>query len=307
MKSIIVTGGDGMLGNALKAILPSAIFLTRTDCDLRDLYSVRKVFSELQPTSIIHLAAVVGGIKKNAEKNADLLTQNLQINTNVLSVAAELKCPRVLSLLSSCAYQTYPDKPSSEADLHINLPYHGNLGYGMSKRILDIQIALLSEQYGHTYSSLTPVTMYGPFDNFSLEDGHVVSSLIRKTVEAKDSHTPLYVWGSGEAVRQFIFVKDVAIIVLKVLNDYKNPQTKIIAPNSGISIRNLVEVITGAVGFNGPVIYDISKPEGQKFKTLESKFCPEYLKGFLFTSLEQGIKETVGWFINNQRKLNLHS
>jgi len=305
MNPLLITGGNGMLGQALREICQGAIFISNRDCDLRDLQSVQKLLKELRPQAILHLAADVGGVKKNAEKNADLLTNNVQINTNLLSTAAFLGCPRVISVLSSCAFATYPDKSSTEQDLHIGLPYAGNLGYATSKRVLDIQTKLLSKQYGLCYSTLTPVTMYGPYDNFDLEDGHVISSLIRKTIEAKKNAGTLEVWGTGEIIRQFVYVKDIARLLLKALDCYQSQETLIVAPDKGVSIRALAQTITKVIGFEGAVSFDTTKPEGQKYKTLQSQHWPEYFKDFPFTSLEQGIRETVDWLSSNPKNIFL--
>jgi len=303
MSSLLVTGGTGLLGQALRQICPEATFLSSQDCDLRDLKAVQLLLKELRPKAILHLAADVGGVKKNAEQNADLLTHNIQINTNLLSTAVAVACPRVISILSSCAFKTYPDKPSTELDLHLELPFAGNLGYATSKRVLDIHTKLLSQQYGYCYSTLTPVTMYGPFDNFDLESGHVISSLIRKALVAKKNNTPLEVWGTGQIVRQFVYVKDIARLLLKALDLHQSQETLIVAPDEGVTIDHLTKTIANTVGFLGPLLFDTSKPEGQKYKVLKSAHWPTHFKDFSFTSLEQGIRETVDWVTSNPKNI----
>ena len=295
----LVTGGGGLLGYSLKGILPEGVFVTSRDCDLRDFPSVRELFRHVRPTSLIHLAAKVGGVKKNALANADLFSDNIRMNTNVLTVAAEEGVPRVISVLSSCAFRVFPERPSNEADLHEGLPFDGNLGYGCAKRMLDIQTKLISKQYGYDYTTLTPVTMYGPNDNWNLEEGHVIASLIHKCFLAKLWGQPLEVWGSGKAVRQFVYSPDVARLLILALETYHQPETFVIAPDAGISVRALVEEIVQVMGFQGPVLFDETKPEGQLIKVILSKKFSGCFPDFKFTPLREGLQKTVEWFMKN--------
>lgn len=293
---ILVTGGGGLLGHALKKICPDAVFLTRQEGDLTDRRQVQRLFEDLKPRRVLHLAAEVGGVKKNAAKNADLFEANVQINTNVLSVAREQGVSRLLSILSSCSFQFYSERPSGEEDLHIGLPFGGNLGYGYAKRVLDIQTKLLWEQHSCRYSTLTPVTMYGPNDNWDLEEGHVAGSLIHKCFLAKQQKKALEVWGSGRAVRQFVYSLDVARLLMQALDSWKGPETVIVAPDSGITIAELARLIAQAMKFDGPLVFNPNKPEGQQARVLRSRNFTRYFGSFAFTSLADGLKETAEWF-----------
>lgn len=296
---ILVTGSGGLLGYALNKICPDATFVTQRDCDLTDLCAVRNLFSKLEPRSVLHLAAKVGGVKSNKSQNADLFTVNVQINTNVLNVAQEYKVSRLVSVLSSCAFPVNTDHPSTEGDLHQGMPFEGNLGYGYAKRMLDVQTRLLWAQYGCQFSTITPVTMYGPNDNWDLEEGHVIGSLIHKCFLAKRNGEPLQVWGSGRAVRQFAYSVDVARLLVKALNHYEGPETVIVAPDEGITIHDLVNLIAKVMQFGGRILFDPSKPEGQLTKIVKSIGFSSRFPDITFTSLTEGLEMTVKWFVEN--------
>ena len=193
---ILVTGGSGLLGHALRQELPGVVFLSRRDGNLRNHAIAEQIFTQHRPRIVIHLAAQVAGVKKNASYNADLFLDNILINTHVLSLAAQYGTERLIGILSTCAYPFFDDRPTQESDLHSSiLPFAGNLGYGYAKRALDIQTRLISEQYGIRASTITPVTMFGPHDNWDLESGHVIASLIHSCFLAKQNRLPFTVWG----------------------------------------------------------------------------------------------------------------
>lgn len=294
---LLVTGGSGLLGSALKQLCSEATYVTSRDCDLRDLGQTRALFERFKPRRVLHLAAQVGGVKSNVAHNADLYTENVQINTNVLSVAQQCRVSRLISVLSSCAFALYGDRNSTEDDLHVGMPFEGNLGYGCSKRMLDLHTRLLWKQYGCKFSTVAPVTMYGPHDNFDREDGHVIGSLIHKAVAAKATGEPLEVWGSGNAIRQFVYVQDVARVLLQELDAFDGPETVIVAPDAGVRISELAHGIAKAVGYLGPLVFDRNKPEGVLVKRVQSKRFAVRFPGFQFTVLQEGLTETITWFL----------
>jgi GDP-L-fucose synthase len=293
---LLVTGGGGLLGHALKEICPNATFLSRADGDLTDQRVVETVFAKTKPTWVVHLAAKVGGVKSNALLNADYFTVNSRINLNVLDAAQKHGVERLISILSSCAFFIPPDRPATEDDLHVWMPYLGNLGYAYSKRLLDVQSRVSFAQHGVKFSTLTPVTMYGPNDNWDLEDGHVVGALIHKCALAKKNKEPLTIWGSGRAVRQFIFSGDVARVIVRQLASFESPETVIIAPDEGITIADLAVKVAAAMDFKGEIHFDASKPEGQLRRVLKSAKFPEIFPGFTFTPLDAGLTATAEWF-----------
>lgn len=304
---ILVTGGGGLLGHAVRQICPEAIFVTSQDFDLRDACEAERLFETYDAKAVLHLAARVGGVKMNAEKNAELFADNVKMNVNVLSAAHKRGVSRLVSILSTCAFPDIPpdtpgvSQPLREEDLHRDLPYVGNLGYGVAKRMLDLQTRMLWQQYGAQFSSFTPVTMYGPNDNWDLDTGHVVAALIHKCFLAKRDDKALEVWGSGAPVRQFVFAHDVARLLLQEVESFWGPETVILAPDSGLSIRDLAHEIARALSFRGPIVFDATKPEGQRRRVLQSQRLASRFPDFQFTSLEEGLKSTIDWFQNRWR------
>ncbi len=261
---VLVTGGTGMLGRALREFLPRAVYLSGSDHDLRDLSETMAVFRTWKPASVVHLAARVGGVKENAAHNVEFLVDNIQINTNVLHAAAVHGVHRLITTLSTCCYPFFPDRATTEEDIHSGLPYDGNLGYGYAKRALDVHVRLANRQLGVRWQAITPVTMYGPHDNFSPEDGHVVGALIAKAVQAAESGGAVDVWGDGSAVRQFVYAPDVARVIVRLL-DRDDTDGLIVAPDAGVTIRELAETVAAAAGdasrSDGPPRYPLAISE----------------------------------------------
>lgn len=296
---LLVTGGTGLLGTAIRKIRPDAVFLSRADGDLRDRSVAQRLLQEVRPAQIIHLAGLVGGVKANGAQNSRFFEENALINSAVLSAARSLRIQKLIALLSSCAFPLFPDRATSEDDLQAALPYDGNAGYGYAKRMLDLHTRLVAKEEGWKWTTLTPVTIYGPQDSFDPEAGHVVGSLVRRCWTAKTTGAPYVVWGSGCAVRQFVFVDDVAKIAVAALERDLESSTTIIAGDAGITIRDLAETIATVMGYTGPIEYDQSQPEGVLVKRLHSMTFASRFPDFQFTSLTAGLTATVRWFIDH--------
>jgi GDP-L-fucose synthase len=284
-----------MVGSAVRRHLPGATFASRRDADLTDLQATRALFARVRPRRVVHLAALTGGVRFNRDHNADLLTTNLQIDANVLTAAREIGVERLVGLLSSCAFEIPADRPASEADLHRGAPFAGNLGYAMAKRALDLSCRLHAEQYGCRFSTLAPVTIYGPHDHFGSPDAHVVAALISRAEDARQTGTPLDVWGTGEAVRQFVYVDDVARLLVAALGAFEDAGTVIVTPDEGLTIGDLARRIAARIGFDGPVLFT-GDMEGQRFKRLRSARFDRQFPSFDFTALDDGLAATVAWF-----------
>jgi GDP-L-fucose synthase len=272
------------------------VFLTSKDGDLRHPNVAKSLLEDIRPSKLLHLAGLVGGVKANAAQNSRFFEDNILMNASVLSAARELKIPRLVSILSSCAFPMFSDRATTEQDLLAAVPYDGNAGYGYAKRMLDLHTRLVARDEGLTWTTLSPVTMYGPHDSFDSEQGHVVGSLIRRCWNAKTTGAPYVVWGSGQAVRQFVFVRDVARVALDAVECHLEPSTTIIAPDSGMTIKSLAETVADVMGYKGPITFDRNQPEGVPVKRLQSRCFVSRFPAFSFTDLRAGLEETVQWF-----------
>jgi|GEM_PF-560342 len=294
---LLVTGGSGLLGSAVRELCPEAVFLTSADGDLRRHDVAKTLLEEIRPSKLLHLAGLVGGVKANAGQNSRFLEYNALINLSVLSAARELRIPRLVSILSSCAFPMFSDRATTEEDLLAALPYDGNAGYGHAKRMLDLHTRMAAKEEGLAWTTLTPVTMYGPHDSFDSERAHVVGSLIQRCWRAKTTGAPYVVWGSGRAVRQFVFARDVARVALDAIERPRESTTTIIAADSGITIRSLAEAIASVLEYTGPILFDQNQPEGVLIKRLQSTCFASRFPAFQFTDLRKGLTETVHWLV----------
>lgn len=297
---LLVTGGSGLLGQAVRRLRPEAVYLSRQEGDLRDQSVAERLLQSIRPSQILHLAGVVGGVKANAADNARFLEDNILINTAVLSAARRLCVPRLTAMLSSCAFPFFADRPTTESDLPSAVPYHGNAGYAHAKRALDFHITLAANEAGLAWNSLTPVTMYGSHDSFNLETGHVVGALIHRCHDAQTRGAAFTVWGTGRAVRQFVYVDDVAHMALRALAGTWGPETTIVTPDGGLSIACLAQTIAQVMNYSGPIVFDATQPEGVPVKRLRSTAFEERFPGNRFTSLTDGLTETVRWFLSRE-------
>lgn len=297
--SLVVTGGSGLLGSAVRELHPQAVFLSSEDGDLRRPDVAKALLEEIRPNKVLHLAGLVGGVKVNAAQNSRFYEDNTLINTSVLSAARLLRIPRLVSILSTCAFPMFSDRATTEDDLQAALPHDGNVGYGYAKRMLDLHTRLVAKDEALAWTTLTPVTMYGPHDSFHPEHAHVVGSLIRRCWSAQTTGTPYVVWGSGRAVRQFVLARDVARVALDALDRHCEPTTTIIAADSGITIRSLAEAIADVMAYSGPIVFDRTQPEGVLIKRVQSACFASRFPGFQFTDLKNGLAETVRWFVKH--------
>ena len=299
MKKILVTGANGLVGTALKEILPDATFVTKEQYDLRDLYQATIMFEEHRPTHVIHLAAVVGGVKANKEKVADFFTDNVLINTNVLYVARNYNIQKLVSLIGTCAYPKECQLPYEEKNLHMGEPHETSYGYSYAKRMLDIQSRAYKEQYGSNFVTLICNNLFGPGDNFDLEDSHVVAAVIRKIFEAKQNNKDIVLWGNGKNLREFTYSKDLANILLLILNSKNQDGLLNVGNNLEISIKNLAEQVSEIFGFEREIIWDADKPSGQFRKpSKNNKFMSQY-KGDHYSDFRLTLEKTCEWFKKN--------
>ncbi|XP_061634503.1 GDP-L-fucose synthase-like isoform X4 [Phyllopteryx taeniolatus] len=261
----------------------------------------RDVFRKHQPTHVIHLAAMVGGLFKNLKCNLDFWRNNIHINDNVLQAAHEVGVVKVVSCLSTCIFPDKTTYPINETMIHNGPPHESNFGYAYAKRMLDVHNRAYFEQHGHCYTAVIPTNVFGPHDNYSIEDGHVVPGLIHKTYIAKKEGKPLVVWGSGTPKRQFIYSLDLARLFLWVLREYPevDPIILSVGEEDEVSIKEAADTVVQALDFKGEVVYDNSKSDGQFKKTASNAKLCSYLPEFRFTPFKQALKETCEWFVAN--------
>lgn len=276
-------------------------FASTNDADLRERTATEALFDQVKPTHVIHLAALVGGLFRNLNRNLDFFKINSKINDNVLSTAHKHGVKKVISCLSTC---NFPDKtpyPINETMLHNGPPHETNFGYSYAKRMIDVQNKGYHMQHGLTYTSVIPTSVFGPHDNFNLEDGHVLPGLIRRAFDAKESGTPFVIWGTGSPLRQFIYSLDLGSLFLWVLREYNEVEPIILSagPDDEISIKEVAELVVEAVGFKGEVIHDLSKSDGQYKKTVCNDKMRKYLPNASFTPFKQAIRETCEWYAAN--------
>lgn len=294
MSKILVTGGKGLVGSAIKA----EVKLGR-EFNLINSIETDQAFKKHNPTHVIHCAGKVGGVGGNMNFKGDYFYDNLMINTNVIESARKSGVKNLVCFLSTCVFPDKVDYPLTEAKVHLGVPHNSNYPYAYAKRMADIQIRAYREQYGINYTSVIPTNIYGPNDNFSLEHGHVMPMLIHKLYKAKRDGTDFIVWGSGKPLREFIYSKDVARLAEWAVRNYNETEPIILGTSEEVSIKDMVDLLIQEFNFKGKVIFDKDKPEGQFRKPSDNSKLKSYLPNFEFTPFEQGIKETVKWFIEN--------
>lgn len=312
---ILVTGGFGLVGYSLQKVVGLSksehnfVFLSSKNGDLRDISKVEELFREHLPDVVVHLASCVGGVYDNMSNNYRYLVDNLRINTNIVDACNKFGIKRLISCLSTCIF---PDKgityPLTSDQLHNGLPHGSNMGYAYSKRILHLAGYLLANNSNTTtVINLTPTNLYGEYDNYNLKSSHVIPGLIHKTYLAKLSDEDLVVYGTGSALRQFLYVDDLSRVILGFI-DFETVEKEIsciVSPpeSSEVSIKSLIETITKNFEFTGSIIYDSNYSDGQYKKTATSLELIKYFPNFSFTDLSSGIKNTINYFKINYDKV----
>lgn len=298
---VLITGGTGMVGSAFRDIETDheLILLGSKDCDLMNYDQTFKMFAYYKPNAVIHLAAKVGGVKGNYDYVADYFHENIMMNTNVLDISRRFRIDKVVSLLSTCVYPDNPTYPLTEDQIHNGEPHESNFGYAYAKRMLEVYSRAIRSQYGLNYITAVPNNIYGPKDNFDLENGHVIPAMIRKFYEAKNNNTDVTLWGSGKPLREFTYSKDITKALLFLLDNYEDQSPINIGTIREVSIKKVSEIISKEIGFVGNVIWDTSKPEGQLKKPSSNKKFLDMCPNLCYTELEKGLEQTCKWFINN--------
>jgi len=298
-KKILVTGGTGLVGSALKKFLPNAIFVSSTDCNLYDLDDTLRMLTAYKPDTVIHLAAEVGGLFKNMNDNEGMLNRNLIMNTNMIKSCLCENVKKFIGCLSTCIFPAQVQYPITEDMLHDGEPHESNYGYAYAKRMMEVQCRSIRDQYGYSYNCIIPTNIYGPHDNYSLKDGHVIPSLIHKAYLAQKNNTDFLVAGSGRPLRQFIYSEDLAKIIseLIIMKSWESPI--IIADKKEHSISEVASIIAEYFGISDRLVFDIQLSDGQYKKTADNSRLIKTVGEFTFLPIKEGLKKSVDWFIEN--------
>jgi GDP-L-fucose synthase len=306
-KRITVTGGSGFLGKPVVARLRtegvSDIFVPRQqDYDLIEKRDIMRMLEDSQPELVIHLAAVVGGIGHNQKNPGKFFYDNLMMGVQLIEQSRLFGVKKFVAIGTVCAYPKFTPVPFKEENLWNGYPEETNAPYGLAKKMMLVQSQAYREQYGFNSIFLLPVNMYGPGDNFDLETSHVIPALIRKCAEARRQNArSIEVWGTGNASREFLYVDDCAQAIVKAAAVYNGSDPVNIGSGTEITIKDLVSLIAGLIGFNGEIRYQTGKPDGQPRRQLDVTRAAELFGFEAKTSLNEGLRRTIDWYESNQR------
>ena len=301
-KRVCVTGGSGFLGSfvveELYRLGVRDIFVPRrADYDLTTAEGVRRMFAHARPDVLFHLAALVGGIGANKENPGSFFYANAMMGIQLIEQARLSGVEKTIVVGTICAYPKFAPTPFSEDSLWDGYPEETNAPYGLAKKMLLVQCQAYREQYGINAIYLLPVNLYGPRDNFDPRSSHVIPALIRKCLEAKErSDSEIVVWGDGSPTREFLYAPDAAHGLVLSAQRYNGAEPVNLGSGDEISIRDLVETIAELCEFEGRVVFDETKPNGQPRRQLDVTRARAYFGFTASTSLADGLRETINWY-----------
>lgn len=299
---VVVTGGGGFLGSfvveRLRALGAGSIIVPRkAQYDLRQRAAIDDLLNDSRPTMVIHLAATVGGIGANRERPAEFFYDNLMMSAQLLDASYRTGVEKFVGIGTICAYPKITPIPFQEDHLWDGFPEETNAPYGVAKRALLMQSQAYRQQYGYNAIHLMPVNLYGPRDNFDLKTSHVIPALIRKTIEAQSrGDDQIVVWGDGTPTREFLYVEDAAEGIVLAAERYNDPDPVNLGSGIEISIRDLVETITRLIGFEGRIVWDTEKPNGQPRRRLDVSRAKARFGFEARTPFELGLQKTIAWY-----------
>lgn len=305
-KRICVTGGAGFLGSfvlaALKQRGATDIFVPHIEeFNLVNLPDVQRVLEISQPDIIIHLAALAGGIGANRARPADFFYINLMMGVQLMHFAWMRGVKKFVAIGTVCAYPKFTPVPFREENLWAGYPEETNAPYGLAKKMLLVQSQAYREQYGYNAIYLLPVNLYGPGDNFNLETSHVIPALVRKCIEAQErGDKEVVLWGDGSPTREFLYAGDAADGILTATEFYNGNEPVNIGSGQEISIKDLAEMIARLTGFEGKLVWDTTKPNGQPRRALDTSRAAEYFGWRACTPFEEGLRQTIDWYRQNR-------
>lgn len=299
---MLITGGSGFLGRAVARLLPDAVALSSADLDLTRGDDVAAMIARLRPRVVVHLAARVGGITANIERQADFLVDNLRIDANLMAALRDHRPDHLISMLSTCMYpDAVPERqyPMTEDLIEAGPPPPTNAAYAAAKRALWRATIALHDQYGVPYTALVPANLYGPGDHFGEGHSHFLAAAVHKVESARRNGEPrVSFFGTGRALRQYVFVEDVAALVAHLAATGPRNTTLNVAPRESHSIRALAEHVADAAGYGGEVHFTGTGPDGQYRKDVDSTRLRAMVPAWadLETPLDTGLERTMDWY-----------
>ena len=301
-RRVAVTGGGGFLGSFVCQKLQERgcceVFVPEyPDYDFVNINDVRRMYDEMSPDLVIHLAAQVGGIGANRKHPGTYFYNNLMMGVQLIEEGRKRGLDKFIALGTICAYPKFTPVPFREEELWNGYPEETNAPYGLAKKMMLVQSRAYRSEYDFNSVFLLPVNLYGPCDHFDLQDSHVIPALIRKCLEAKDrGDEAITVWGTGKASREFLYVEDAAEGILKAAEHYNESEPVNIGAGFEIRISDLVTLIARLTGFEGRLVYDTSRPDGQPRRCLDTSRAAERFGFRAQTPFEEGLRKTIAWY-----------
>ena len=308
-RRVVVTGGRGFLGRRVMAALreknpATLVTFSSREYDLTRQSQVARLYADHRPDIVIHLAARVGGIGANRENPGRFFYDNAAMGIEMLEQARRNHVEKFVQLGTVCAYPKFASAPFNEDALWNGYPEETNAPYGIAKKALLVQAQAYRAQYGLNAIFLIPTNLYGPGDNFDLDSSHVIPALIRKCVEAREQKSPtVTVWGTGRPTREFLHVDDAARAIGLATEHYNGSEPVNIGSGEEISIRELVDRIVAETGYEGRVLWDTARPDGQPRRRLNVERARQEFGFEARIPFADGLRRTVEWYLNEGRRL----
>jgi GDP-L-fucose synthase len=299
---ILVTGGAGFLGGFVTERLKqqgydNVVVVRRRDFDLTHESDTERVYREIKPAVVMHLAAEVGGIGANRDNPGRFFYANMAMGMHLLEGARRFGIKKFVQVGTICAYPNYTPVPFNEADLWNGYPEETNAPYGVAKKALLVMCQSYRQQYGLNAVYLLPVNLYGPRDNFDLRTSHVIPALVRKCVEARNrGDASITAWGTGNVSREFLYVDDCAEGLVAAMERYDSSEPMNLGSGHEITIRDLTQLVAQLTRFEGEITWDASRPDGQPRRCLDVTRAFNTLGFRAMTTLEDGLRKTIDWY-----------
>lgn len=303
--NILITGGSGFLGSNLSKLLKkreiSFKSVNSKDYDLRNYNSVKKMFNKFKPRYVYHLAAKVGGIMDNKNFKADFFYNNILIDSNIFRASMNYKVKKLITTAAGCGYPSKIKESLKEKNIWDGFPHEASSAFSMAKKMQIIQSLAYKDQYNLNSIVLIPSNVYGEYDNFNLEQSHVIPALIRKFYEAvRFKRKEVFIWGSRNVFRDFIHVSDIANGLFLAAKKYNSCEPLNLCTSKKTSIGEVVDILNKISGFNGKIVWQNDKPKGQNVRVMSNVYQKKILpKWKPKKNLYNGLDQTYKWFANN--------